>query len=693
MASPHLSAFKPERREVRRSNSTRERSNTYELNSDTSIDMNKLKKTFASAGIGALVLTAVPAAVAGQTIEELQAQIQQLMQQIAQLQGTTPGTGITGVPAGFTFTANMGQGATGEQVRYLQIVLNSDADTRVAQTGAGSPGSETTTYGPLTAAAVSRFQQKYASEILAPLGLTSGTGFVGASTRAKLNSLLAAAPTQPTDPTTPADPAGPEVEGTLSSARLAVPSAVEIGKGQSRSVIGVELEATDSNIRVQRADVTLEKDTAGGDARPWRSFDRIQLLIDGDVVTSRSISGSADFTQDGNAYTIRLSGFNFTVPADSKTSMEVALRVRADISDSNLGKVWDVEFGNQAIRGLDGLNINQFTGGHERSFTVVADAATLSVEFNDNSPDERVVQVSTTTTTSNVTILTFNLENTSDVNVTVEDLPVELTVAGAANNRVDDVVSVAQLRRGTTTLGSVNVTHTGANEGLAEFEDIDLSVPANSTVTLEVRVTLKARTAGNYTEGASVAASVDGDAINAVYGDDEVLDNIDGEVTGENQYLFSRAPVVSFTSGSLTPGTTDATEHIGSAVITFTVQAQGGTIFVNLDQTTVGASAEQVSATSTVWSVTGSATSVTGTDDWDGESLRRISSGSTATFEVAFLLENDDTGPINVRGLIEALTWGTAADGTGEQTWDDENLFNLIENLRTPLRLLAEGPA
>jgi len=40
-----------------------------------------------------------------------------------------------------------------------------------------------------TASAVTGFQEKYASEILAPYGLKHGTGFVGVSTRKKLNSL------------------------------------------------------------------------------------------------------------------------------------------------------------------------------------------------------------------------------------------------------------------------------------------------------------------------------------------------------------------------------------------------------------------------------------------------------------------------------------------------------------------------
>ncbi len=128
-------------------------------------------------------------------IDALLAQLTQLQTQLAELQGVTPtveGCTIT------SFDRNLSIAMTGDDVKCLQIVLNTDSVTKLADSGAGSPGNETSYFGPITKAAVIKFQEKYADEVLASWGLTSGTGYVGSTTRTKLNSLLTAEPVTPT---------------------------------------------------------------------------------------------------------------------------------------------------------------------------------------------------------------------------------------------------------------------------------------------------------------------------------------------------------------------------------------------------------------------------------------------------------------------------------------------------------------
>jgi len=85
-----------------------------------------------------------------------------------------------------TFSRALGKGTTHADVKRLQQLLNSDADTRIATSGAGSPGSESQFYGALTEKAVQKFQVKYG---IAKAG-EPGYGSVGPKTRAKLKEVF-----------------------------------------------------------------------------------------------------------------------------------------------------------------------------------------------------------------------------------------------------------------------------------------------------------------------------------------------------------------------------------------------------------------------------------------------------------------------------------------------------------------------
>ena len=179
----------------------------------------------------AFVITAVVPAgaqtLSREQIESLLAnpQVVSFLQQF--LSGSTPSTttGTTTVVSSsacpYTWSQNLVIGSRGEDVRRLQQFLNSDPSTRVATSGVGSSGNETTYYGPATARAVSSFQEKYASSILTPLGLSRGTGAFYTSTRAQANSLCSSGFAVPSVPDLTVRPNTP----TVSSGGLRVSAA------------------------------------------------------------------------------------------------------------------------------------------------------------------------------------------------------------------------------------------------------------------------------------------------------------------------------------------------------------------------------------------------------------------------------------------------------------------------------------
>ena len=140
--------------------------------------MKTLTKAFVMLALSVLVL---PVIASAQTVSgsSLQAQIAALEAELAVLQQQLASQG-GGSSWCYNFSTNLSIGMSGADVTALQTALQKDGES-VSVTG---------TFDDQTASAVTGFQEKYASVILAPSGLQYGTGYVGKGTRAELNSMF-----------------------------------------------------------------------------------------------------------------------------------------------------------------------------------------------------------------------------------------------------------------------------------------------------------------------------------------------------------------------------------------------------------------------------------------------------------------------------------------------------------------------
>ncbi len=299
-----------------------------------------------------LVFGGAVAPAQAQTVEELTAQINSLLATIASLQsslaGMTGGTTSTGVT--YNFTKNLSSGDSGTDVLNLQKVLNTSTDTQVAATGVGSTGNETEYFGGLTKVAVIKFQNKYASEILTPVGLTAGTGYVGASTRAKLNTMTAGTGTG-TTVTYPAgctsavgysSTTGAACNGTTTGTPVVTPS----GTGLTVSA-GVQPTATLAVAGAARVPFTKVVLTASSDGDIVVNSMLIERTgLAQDAAFAGIVLMDEDGTQIGIAKTLNslhqaTVGDNFTVKAGTSKTVTIAANMLtlANGMDSYTGQV------------------------------------------------------------------------------------------------------------------------------------------------------------------------------------------------------------------------------------------------------------------------------------------------------------------------------------------------------------------
>jgi hypothetical protein len=622
-----------------------------------------------------LVMGAVALPAQGQTVDELQGQIDQLMALVAQLQSQL---GTVSAPTSFTFTRDLTVGSTGEDVRQLQVLLNSQGHM-VASTGAGSPGNESTYFGALTRAAVSAYQ--------AANGISPTAGYFGPITRASVHSKMATAPTTPADPTTPTAPVGQE-EGTLVvKLNPTPPNNVNVKEGETKAVFAFEVEAKDSALVINRIDLNFNK-------RPWLRSSGMELKA-GNTTLASIGANSGDFTEitAGSNYRWRAS-VNHTVAEGAKQVFTLHISVPSTLSASVLADVdMIVALFDSGIRATDSAGIVHFEGGDTSSTfaannirrivrTGAADTGQLEVLMNSNNPKEGVAKVNETSQSS-VDLLVLDVKAKKS-QATVHSIIVDLET-GAAD--VDEVVDHVELWYGSDLLASEEPTD-GSNTETVTFSDLDLVINADATKTLKVVAVVAGHE--NYLEGETLKASVDAANIDV---EDSTFATITGgdligTVDGENQHLYEVSPIISLV-GTPSISYVGDNDDVAQASFTIQVKAEGGTIYINrlagsVDNAVANSSVvvdqRNGNANTDVGEpvLTGSGHSAQAATHWT------LNNGATMTIEVSSIIDQDTNSTQAGLQLVE-FNWGTDPASAASRSASTFDWDTLGDTFRTSL--------
>jgi len=323
------------------------------------------------------------------------------------------------------------------------------------------------------------------------LGLPA-TGFFGPMSRAKVNASATGTVGGTTiGGTTTGGISTPGVEGTLTATLSPIPgSGTTVREGDSKkAVLGVELKAKLSDIKIERVKVKLDALSGNADKDFYRDLaDRMYVMDGSTVLASVDLNSDTVVEETTGNYYVTVTGLNLIVRKDATKTLTIAIDAQDSIDSDLTGDSWTVTIEDEGIRGVDGAGVNQYTdGSYARTFTsdnASSEDASVTISTAGTSPLTGEVVASNGSDEDELdglTLLAFDVKAEDD-DVTITDLTATITPSGSGTA----TTTTAYLYAGNTLVGSASVIGTSA-----VFDDIDYTVSENTTKTLTIKVDVR----------------------------------------------------------------------------------------------------------------------------------------------------------------------------------------------------------
>jgi len=631
----------------------------------------------------AMIFAAFAPAAQAQTTEDLQQMINDLLAQVAQLQGQTSGGTGSSVMNCSSFLSDLSQGTSNAEVMRLQQFLNMDPDTRVAAAGSvGSAGMETEFYGPATAAAVSKFQVKYRAEILSPLGLVNPTGYWGAGSRAKANALCSE--TVVTTPDTDEEATDEDEEDDVELGGTAVLGTFEVDDASDN-----DIQEGDSDVEVATFDVEFENGDAeiaymdisivgtDANANPWDAFETFSLWVDGDMIAEVNADDEDDYLDEDDG-TLRFTNLSLIAMEDEEIEIVIGASVQNNLDDEELddsdNDEWNLYAYEMRYFDADGVattegsqeDLQDDASGAAANFSIEeeGEGEELNISLSSSNPDSTDIIVDEDDNTDGVTIFSFEME-AEEGDIELDRVVVLVETDGASTTAVVDDVTLSidgmtfdaenvESAFSSTNPSTLTSRFDNVNEEAVWYVfDIDGDVVIDEDDELEAELMIDFNSqSGNFSNGQQITASIGNNEKTywVAEGADDLVAPADfsGSAVGDEHTVVAEGIVVPVDGVTVEESTSGDNDQTGSFEIDFEVTAVEADFYV-FDRVTEGAF--NATTTGVTFSVDGpgSATSSgvlssTADEDNSNPNFFVVREGETETFTMTVTVDASASG-------------------------------------------------